>query len=71
MYVITYKGKPVTADRVEYRERNLGPYKASLDNSGYFTGRTKKAAIDALMYAYGFTWAEWRKEGYGVIKLVF
>lgn len=69
MYVITYKGKPQTVEQIKSRERKI-PYKAAYDSTPYHAGRTKGDAIADFINHHGFTWPEWKKDGYAAQKAV-
>jgi hypothetical protein len=67
MYIITFKGKPQTIGQVY--ARTGGMHDISEANN-VLACKTRKDTIEMFIHYVGFTWAEWRTDGYSVRKLV-
>jgi hypothetical protein len=61
MYVITYKGKPATLDKMHNLEIIKGASAYNMDmrqRDSYLAAPTKQKAIDLYLYHFGYTWKE-------------
>lgn len=63
-YVVTFKGRPVTAEQIACRETGL-VYEAKYDDTAFHTGRTIGRAQSNFVKQHGYSWQQWAKEGYG------
>jgi hypothetical protein len=61
MYVITYKNKPATLEKLNDKEWSLTGHVldfGDVDNRSYIAAPTKKEAVEVFLYHFGFTWKE-------------
>ena len=63
MYVLTYKGKPITARKLAKLEKYY-----NTESEMFIASRLKKDVIDKYLYYVGFTWQE-RTKGIEVTKV--
>lgn len=62
MYMITYRNKPVTLEKLYHIENqtNGAGYRScdSHELEGYIASRTKRGCIELYIHHFGFTWKE-------------
>lgn len=66
MWVITYKGKPATIEKIYDVERDMQGVERQ-ERGTYIAASTKRQTIEMFLYHIGFTWAE-RTKGIDVKK---
>lgn len=66
MWVITFKGKPATIEKIYDVERDMQGVERQ-ERGTYIAAKTKSQTIEMFLYHIGFTWAE-RAKGIDVKK---